>query len=413
MPRASLAWLGAALALMAPALHAAPPERPPALVVVAPVESRSLAADRAYVGTIEAERRGRVGVEVAGYVESVDIEEGDAVTKGAVLAHLRTETLVLRIAEAEAELVIRQAELSDLQAGARAQEIDEARAAARGARADLDAYVWKLAAAERLREQERVTEEEVREARRMVESTRARLAGLEAALALLEAGTRPERIAQAAARVAAQEATLARLRDEKDRHDILAPFDGLVVERLVEPGTWVAPGMAVADLIDMTHLDVVVPVLEDDVAGIQVGLAVTVEVEALPGRLVHGTVHRLLPLVDRKARTLPVHVRLPGRDDERGRLLRDGMFARVHFAVGEPRPALTVPKDAIVLGGQEPVVYRVDATTSLASPVVVRLGVSDGDQIEVQGPLAAGDQVVVRGNERLYGPTPVRVADGR
>lgn len=390
--------------------HAEPPATP---VVVAPVQEVPVGTDRSYVGTIRADRRGVAGVEIAGYVEWVDIPEGVAVEADHVLARLRQDSLVPRIAEAAAELELRQQELAELEAGARPEEIEQAEAELLSARADLDTYAWKLEATERLREQTRVTEEELREARRMVETTRARIRGLEAALALLRAGPRAERKAQARARVAAQEAVVARLEDEKRRHEIVAPFPGTILRRLVEAGSWVAPGQAVAELVDMTHLDVEVPVLEDDLPRLREGLEVTVEVDALPGRLVTGTIHRLMPVVDPKARTLPVRVRLPGREDERGKLLRPGMFCRVHFASGPERRALVVPKDAIVLGQRDPFVYVVDAESSTVRPVSVRLGVAVGDDIEVQGPLAAGAQVVVRGNERLRPGMPVRAESAR
>ncbi len=411
MPRlpliaAAVPLLGLALWPARPLAAADPPQGP--VVVVVPVRERAVGTDRSYVGTIRADRRGRVGVEVAGYVEWVGIDEGVAVEERQVLARLRTDSLEPRIAEAAADLELRREELAELDAGTRPEEIAEVEADLASSRADLETYTWKLEVAERLRQQSRETEEAVRDAHRLVATTRARIERLSATLALLRAGPREERKAQARARVRAQEAVVARLDDEKARHEIRAPFAGVVVERLVEPGTWVAPGSAVADLVDLTHLDVDVPVLEDDVASLRVGLEVGVEVDALPGRFVAGVVHRLMPVVDAKSRTLPVRVRLPGRDDERGRLLRPGMFARVHFAVGPERTALVVPKDAIVLGGRDPLIYLVDATTSTVRPVVVRLGVTAGEDVEVQGPLAAGDSVIVRGNERVFPGTPVR-----
>ena len=416
MSRRVVAALGAAgllatVFLPAPRVLAAEPPATP--VVVAPVREAAVGTDRSYVGSIRADRRGMAGVEIAGYVDSVDIPEGVEVGADHVLARLRTDTLVPRMAEAAAELDLRKQELAELEAGARPEEIEQAEAELISARADLDTYAWKLEATERLREQARVTEEELREARRMVETTRARIRRLEAVLALLREGPRAERKAQARARVAAQEAVVKSLEDEERRHQVMTPFPGIVLRRLVEPGTWVAPGQAVAELVDLTNLDVEVPVLEDDLASLREGMKVTVEVDALPGRLVTGTIYRLMPVVDPKARTLPVRVRLPGRDDERGRMLRPGMFCRVHIAGTTERQALVVPKDAIVLGQREPFVYVVDPESSTVRPVNVRLGVAVGDDIEVQGPLAAGMNVVIRGNERLRPGMPVRAEEAR
>lgn len=391
----------------------APDGMPAALVVLADVESKPLAAARTYIGTVEAARRGRIDAEVAGYVSSVAFEAGDAVEKDFVLATLRTETLDVRLLEAEAQLALRREELRELEAGARPQEVDQARATLAAARADLAAAEWRLEAAAKLRARDRVTEDELRTAQQAVDTGKARVEGLAAGLSLLEEGARLERIAQARARIDVENAAIARLADERRRHEIRAPFAGTIVARLVEPGAWLPQGGSVAEVIDTTELDVVVPVVESDIAGLAEGLAVSVEIEALPGRLVWGKIHRILPVVDRRTRTLPIKVRLPARDDERGRLLRDGMFARVHLAVGEKLDVLVVPKDAIVLGGLSPTVYVVDPETMEPRPVPVSFGVADGDGIVVVGDLKAGDRVVVRGNERLRPGMKVRTADAR
>ena len=91
----------------------------------------------------------------------------------------------------------------------------------------------------------------------------------------------------------------------------------------------------------------------------------------------------------------------------------DHRLSGLHIAGTTERQALVVPKDAIVLGQREPFVYVVDPESSTVRPVNVRLGVAVGDDIEVQGPLAAGMNVVIRGNERLRPGMPVRAEEAR
>jgi hypothetical protein len=83
------------------------------------------------------------------------------------------------------------------------------------------------------------------------------------------------------------------------------------------------------------------------------------------------------------------------------------------LAVGQPEPALLVPKDALVLGGPSPVVYvvRADPQTQQPSavPVPVQVGVAAEDLIQVSGELQAGQRIVVQGNERLRPGSPVNV----
>jgi hypothetical protein len=90
------------------------------------------------------------------------------------------------------------------------------------------------------------------------------------------------------------------------------------------------------------------------------------------------------------------------------------MFARVTLAVGRTEAALMVPKDALVLGGRAPVVFVVDldpaaATKGKVRPVPVQLGMADGEDIEVKGPLTEGERVVTEGNERLFPGQEVEV----
>jgi hypothetical protein len=81
---------------------------------------------------------------------------------------------------------------------------------------------------------------------------------------------------------------------------------------------------------------------------------------------------------------------------------------------GKRQMAILVPKDALVLGGQQPMVFVVDGAgpdtkQGKVRPVPVQLGSSTGRMIQVNGPLAAGQMVVVQGNERLQPGAEVQV----
>jgi multidrug efflux pump subunit AcrA (membrane-fusion protein) len=89
-------------------------------------------------------------------------------------------------------------------------------------------------------------------------------------------------------------------------------------------------------------------------------------------------------------------------------LLAEGMFVRALLPVGKPRPALLVPKDALVLGGPQPLVYVVAGDGRTVQPVLVEMAGAVDGRVAVRGSLAAGQRVVVRGNERLRPGAPVR-----
>ena len=82
------------------------------------------------------------------------------------------------------------------------------------------------------------------------------------------------------------------------------------------------------------------------------------------------------------------------------------MYARVMLPTGKKQMAMLVLKDALVLGGPQPVVFVVDAGAERQdrerfAPVPVQLGIAEGNMIQVSGDLKPGQLVVVQGNERL------------
>lgn len=176
------------------------------------------------------------------------------------------------------------------------------------------------------------------------------------------------------------------------------------------------------------------------------GTAARVEVGALPAEEFHGEVVAVVPQADVRSRSFPVKVLLPNRPGPGGVLLKPGMFARVILPVSDTPEAILVPKDAVVLGGQSPLVYVVDPIRQgpaagpgpsqagpsgdrpsgdkpspsgppagpkpdgTARPVPVELGPAVGGWVEVGGALRPGQQVVVEGNERLFPGCPVSIA---
>ena len=128
-----------------------------------------------------------------------------------------------------------------------------------------------------------------------------------------------------------------------------------------------------------------------------------------------GKVHRIVPQADVRSRTLPVAVRITNRIEDGTPALKSGAFARVHLPTGQQQLVTLVPKDALVLGGDRPLVYVLEPAEegrpASVREVVVTLGVSKGNSIQVSGVVKAGDRVVVRGNERLKTGQPVTVLE--
>jgi len=412
----STAWICGATAVLAVAVQPAAaqppaggPSRPAAIVVVSPVVRQEVASGQAFVGTVMPSKKAIVGSAVDGRVIEFPLDEGDRVAKGQTLAQLLTDTIRLEIAAAEAELELRRQALAELENGTRPEEIEQAKA-----RMDSAEARWKYFGARRVRWEKlyntnrAVSEEEREEA--VSSGIEAEQAYLEAKAAyeLAVAGPRKEQIAQARAQVAVQQATVDQLKDQLSKHTVKSPFDGYVTAERTEVGQWVKTGDPVAEVAALDEVEVLAYVVEQHVPYIDIGATVRLEVPAVRDEVFTGQVAAIVPQADLQARTFPVKVRVPNQSTPEGPRLRAGMYARVTLPTGGKQQATLVSKDAIVLGGQQPLVYVVDSADGqqgTASPVPVQLGVADGSLIQVTGPLEPGQLVVVQGNERLL-PMP-------
>jgi RND family efflux transporter MFP subunit len=377
---------------------------PPSLVAVSPVVEREVAASQAVVGTVMPLRKATIGSAVDGRVIEFPLNEGDRVERGGMLAQLLTDTIQLELAAAEAELELRKQELAELQNGTRPEEIEQAKARMASAHAR-----WQYAQARRARAD--------RVGQAMSDEEREEMAALavEAEQAYLDArsghqlaveGPRKEQIAQAAAQVAVQQATVDRLKDQITKHTIIARFPGYVTAEHTEVGQWVKQGDPVAEVAALDEVEVVAQVVEQFVPHIRTGMTVAVEIPALGRKPLSGVVSAIVPQADVQARTFPVKVRVKNELSEDGPLMKSGMYARVMLAAGNKQKATLVLKDALVLGGAQPVIFILDAAPNAKQgpvrPVPVQLGTSIGSMIQVTADgLQPGQLAIVQGNERL------------
>ena len=303
---------------------------------------------------------------VPGYVERVLVDRGSIVKQGDLLAELSAPEMTAQIAEAQSR--IQAADSDRLQAEA------------------------QLAAAEATRDRLKKASEtpgavagnELIQAEKQVE----------AAQALVRSRQQAIQAAQAVAK--AHEDLEAYLR-------ITAPFDGVVTERLVHPGALVGPGADPVLLVmqQVSHLRLVVAVPEEVVSGIVPGAKVEFHVPATPERAYSGTVARISHSLDAKTRTMAVELDVSNRDGS----LAPGMYPSVKWPVRRSRPALFVPKTAVVTTTERTFVVR--DRDGRAEWVDVKKGAADGDLVEVLGNLQAGDMVVRRATDELREGAPL------
>lgn len=384
----------------------------PALVDVVELIEREVASGQSFVGTVTPPRRAVMGSAVDGRVVEVMVEEGDRVEKDQPLAKLLTQTIELELEAAKAELDLRTQQLNELENGSLPSEIEQSRARMERARVTAEFLQKDLQRLTTLGQRNATSESEVDAARSKAFVAEEDYSDAKAAYQLAVDGPRPERIAQFRAQVDMQDAIVRRLGDQISKYTIYARFAGYVTIKDTDAGEWVKQGDAIAEVIALDEVDVIAKVVDSQVPFIHVGDSVRVEVPALPGHALSGTVAAIVPQADVRSRTFPVKVRVKNEILASSEpLLKAGMLARVMLATGARTQAMLVPKDALVLGGAQPMIWLIDPATvttsgsdmflgkAVAAPV--ELGVADGGSIEVRGGLPPGVLVVVKGNERI------------
>jgi RND family efflux transporter MFP subunit len=213
-----------------------------------------------------------------------------------------------------------------------------------------------------------------------------------------------ERI-ESGARQATAAADLARKHLADTR--LLAPMTGIVARRAIERGATASAGQTVFTLMDVDPVRVRVGVPESEIGGIHVGQRAAVELPALAGQAFAGRVTLVGIAADPSTRTYAVEVSVPNHD----RRLRVGMVAEARVEVQHETRAILVPASAVVHDADDvTLMYVLDPTAHRARARRVEVGGTRDNAIEVTHGLAAGELVIVAGQQRVRDGSRVVVA---
>jgi RND family efflux transporter MFP subunit len=183
---------------------------------------------------------------------------------------------------------------------------------------------------------------------------------------------------------------------------LMAPFDGVITERNVHPGSLVGPTTGPLLRIEqVARLRLTVPVPEAYVGAISKGTNVEFRVSAFPDQTFQGVIARPAHSLDMKTRSMLVELDV----NNPKQALAPGMFAEVQWPVSRAQASLFVPRTAVVRTSERQFVVRV--RNGVAEWVDVRRGEADGDVIEVFGDLREGDVVIRRGNDEIRPGTKI------
>ncbi len=172
-----------------------------------------------------------------------------------------------------------------------------------------------------------------------------------------------------------------------------APFDGIVLDKMVVAGQSVMSGMRLYRIADLRTVWIEGAVFEQDLRLARVGAAVSAEFTAFPGRTFAGRVSFVWPTVDEASRSGRVRVAFSNPRGE----LRPGMYATLLFDAVVAPDAVNVPAEAVVQTGERNLVFVVGQSGAL-EPRAVVLGGRAGDRFQIDSGLAVGERIVASAN---------------
>lgn len=287
--------------------------RPGPVVVTEPIR-RDIVELVVASGKLQAVRETQVGAESSGIVESLAVNEGAIVRKGDLLGQLTAGDTGSRLAGARASL-------------------DVADKNVRAEQAALDKAQQELARFQVLAERKQVSTSELE---RAVADARVQAARTDAAKA---------RRREAAAEVE-------RVGPEFDRREVRAPFNGVITDRLVEPGTPVSAAQGWFRISEMAATEIEVETDENNLGKLKVGQPVVVFVPAYPDRPFRGTLTQVGPFVDSERGV----VRLKITPEELPEFVLPNMTVDVSIEVRRADQALALPVSAVALQASPPFV---------------------------------------------------------
>lgn len=187
---------------------------------------------------------------------------------------------------------------------------------------------------------------------------------------------------------------------------IVAPFNGVMTERLISLGQFTSRGEVLASLVAVDPLELHFNVPERTIGQLSLGQSIAFSVEAYPGSTFHGQVAFLSPRVDQRSRTLLVKARVANADHR----LKPGMFGRLELAFTAREKALVIPESALSYADDKSTVVVMNAEDR-AEFREVEVGLRLAGEAEILAGLEAGERVVVEGFQKLGPGSRISISD--
>ena len=358
----------------APAATTAPAS-PAVSVQSAKVEVREIQRMVDAVGSLDPNEEITVSNQVEGMVSRVDVDLGDLVKSGQVIAQLDTSELDLAVRQQAAAL---QQELARLGLTEKSADIDDATTSqVRQADATFNETKIQLDRIKHLVDEGLVP-------RQQLDEQQARYSVAEANLKSAR-----ENVSNIRATISARRVSLALAQKKLADAKITAPMDGFIKERLVSEGTYLKVNSPVVTLVQNSPLKLRFDVPENALDSVRVKGPVEFQVDSYQNRKFSGLISRISPSVDRQSRTMRVEALVNNVDG----ILKPGLFARVLILTPRRDKALVVPTAAVFQFAGLEKVFVIEG--GKVSERIVRSGTQTDTFVEIVEGVKEGDLVAI------------------
>lgn len=306
-----------------------------------------------FSGGLEPVWNADISPKMDGRIDRLNVEEGDLVAAGSVLAVFDTNELAASVAQAEGSLYVAQASLEQA-------ELDLKRAAALAAQGAVSSQVLDTARIKR---------------------------------------------DLAVGQLRSAEGSLAQLTIKLQNATVEAPRNGVVTKKYLQAGFFAKAGAPIVAVADVSSFLAKATVGEAQIAEISAGTPARVIVDALGGKAWEGSVTRLSPAASLPARSFVAEITMPNADG----MLKTGMYARVEIAGRMHANALIVPESALVMKEDQKTVYVV-GTDNKVQQKVLKLGYVGQGMAEVLDGLTEGETIVTAGQNKIRDGSNIKVS---
>lgn len=372
-----------------------------------PVKRGDLDIVVAETGRIQPLTKVDIKAKVAGQVQDIRVKEGQHVERGQVLLELDPTDFKRKLAEAEADRAMIQAELDALLAGSRREDIAEAKAELAQAHARAKRAGEDRARAAKALEAGSLTPREWDAARAESAEADAQVGAGESKLARLRAGARPEEIAQAKARLRKADVAVESARDQLAYTVIKAPIAGTIIHRGIEVGEMVTPGVSetgdrkpLLTVADLSKLVVESDINQIDVGKLNLGQSVSIRVDTLPGIAFSGSVYKVAPAAvagrQSDVQLFPIQTLVANAGADK---LKPGMSADLDIFIQKRPHVLLLPVEAVIRDKREQghvtVVKKGPDGKWVKEKRPITIGTSSDQEVEVLTGLSEGEEVYI------------------